>query len=137
MSNALHTSCVLYPSFASNASNTPNALYGSNVTNVVRLLTYASINSLYVKPTSSGCVEGIIVDMWQRVAQQLSLVSRIRILPMLPAPDQDAVPWQDLLDSLEDGSADVVLHHITPAMNLEVTLGGKNTVKENFISGLF
>ena len=87
------------------------------MTDIVRLVTFGNPGSLYVRNSSTPLgVEGVIVDIWRTVAEELHLAYEVNILPQDVVVQQNVIPWAKMSAHLEDGSADVVLHHITPSM---------------------
>ena len=80
---------------------------------VVRVVTFTAKGSLFVRESALREFDGAIVELWRMLAEKLRLVYVIR---SIDSEYRGAKNFFNLLSHLENGSADVIMHHMTPAM---------------------
>ena len=104
---------VMSQSLAHSAMS-PSLAHSAMSQSVVRVVTHAQDDNLYVSLTRTG-FQGFLIDLWRRLAHELRLCSDISNVDALNGTDASTlnVPWKEMLVKLERNESDVVLHHVT------------------------
>ena len=82
----------------------------------VRVVTYATPNSSFLRQDATGGLEGVCVEIWRKIAEELKPIYTIEsVEPDSSIPVQN-IPWNSLFKRLNDGSPDIVIHHFMPGI---------------------
>ena len=79
------------------------------MSDIVRIVTFP-LQMAYIRNSSiAGQFEGIFVEIWRRIAEELVLAYNITTAPNYDDSDTSENKFCQLLDCLEDGLADLAL----------------------------
>ena len=96
-----------------NVTNAASLSPSTSKPEVARVVTFVEDDSLYVRESATYKFDGAIVQLWRLIAEKLQLAFEIRSIDQTVFNNNI---WSKLLSCLENDTADVVMHHLTPVM---------------------